>query len=74
MDQEELERRFTYHAPDDETKNVHGWLREMNRRYAEEIAAILGESREMSLFWTNFEQASFWAHAHIARSQADEEG
>jgi hypothetical protein len=29
---------------------------------------LQGESREVSLFFTANEEASFWAHAHVARN------
>ena len=65
----EIERRFTYHAPDTETRAIHDELRAMEREYAERLAIVLGgSSREASLAFTAFEEAMFWSHAHIARN------
>lgn len=71
----ELERRFTYHAPNVATRDLHNYLRAAVKRFAKELNFILGEpSREASLAFTSLEEASFWAHAHIARNVGREEG
>lgn len=69
MTKEELERRFVYHAPTDETRGVHDRARSLTRAFAAEMEGLLpGESREKALFFTALEEASFWSHAHIARN------
>lgn len=73
LSNEELERRYTYHAPDEETRELHGFLRRQERRWAEVINNLPGESRELSAALTKLEEAMFWAHAHIARNLHTEE-
>lgn len=63
----DLDNIFDYHAPDDYTRDIHQGLREQTKDFAARILALLPDSREKSLFLTNLEQASFWAHAATAR-------
>lgn len=64
----ELVRRFTYHPPTDpEVRERHDQVRALTLAYARDVSALLPEGREESLFVTGLEQASFWAHAAIAR-------
>lgn len=66
---EELERRFTYHKPDENTRLLHEEWRKHERWYADHINALEGgETREKSLALTALEEATFWVHAHIARN------
>ena len=67
IDQAEVERRFTYHAPSGEAKDRHSVLRADAKRFARQLTALLPEGREKSLAFTAFEEATFWAHAAIAR-------
>lgn len=66
IDKAEVERRFDYHAPSGEAKDMHGALRADAKRFAMTLTN-LPESREKSLAFTAFEEATFWAHAAIAR-------
>lgn len=67
--EEDLERRFTYHAPDEATRRLHDEWRANERAYARLVNAIDGgETREKSLALTALEEATFWVHAHIARN------
>jgi hypothetical protein len=69
MTAEELERRFKYHPPNDETRAIHNEVRDLVMNFAAELDELLpGESREKSLFFTSLEESQFWAHAHIARN------
>jgi hypothetical protein len=69
MTPQERERRFKYHPPDEKTRALHDDVRAMMLSFVQEMDARLGgESREVSLFYTALEEASFWAHAHIARN------
>lgn len=66
---EELDRRFTYHAPDEATRTLHNEWRGHERWYADAIDGLPGgETREKSLALTALEEATFWVHAHIARN------
>lgn len=65
---EELAHRFTYHAPGPTARMVHDAVRASMRDIAEEYNEKLPEGREKALFFTKLEEASFWAHAAIARA------
>lgn len=67
IDFAEIQRRFDYHAPSGMAKGMHAHLRAENKMFAEEVLGALPESREKSLAFTAFEEATFWAHAAIAR-------
>jgi len=66
---EELKRRFKYRAPDAATRDLHESVRANTIDFATYLERTLpGDSREKSLAFTAFEEAMFWAHAHIARN------
>lgn len=67
MDQKDLEKRFTYHAPTPEKARQHERVRSYLRQMAEEFNETLPEGREKSLVITHLEEAAFWANAAIAR-------
>lgn len=67
--EEELERRYTYHPPDEDTRGLHDQWREREKQYARLINQLPGgETREKSLALTALEELTFWTHAHIARN------
>lgn len=63
----DIEQRFTYHAPSGEAQDLHKHLRSEAKAMAYLLALILPAGREKSLAMTALEEASFWAHAAIAR-------
>jgi hypothetical protein len=67
--EEELAKRFTYHAP----KGDQATRYELIRDRAHDFAAFLDEncpdSREKSLAITHLEDAVMWANASIARNE-----
>lgn len=67
LSKEELERRFTYHAPDLTTRGIHDEWRNHEMWYAEHLNEF-DDSRELSLAFTKLEEMTFWVHAHIARN------
>lgn len=67
MAPEELEARFTYHAPKEGQPERYQRLRDTARALAELVDAECPESREKSLALTNIEQSVMWANAAIAR-------
>lgn len=69
MDDEELEARFTYHAPRGDQPTRYELIRAMGRNMAELIDGAVPESREKALAMTNLEQAVMWANAAIARRE-----
>jgi len=63
----EVERRFDYHAPSGVAKDMHAQVRAEAKQFAGTVLFGLPEGREKSLAFTAFEEATFWAHAAIAR-------
>lgn len=70
MDNEELEKRFTYHAPkNDIVKGKYDGIRNEAKEYAKLLIKICPESRELSVALTHLETAVMWANASIARNE-----
>jgi hypothetical protein len=67
LTQEELKRRFTYHAPTGDQPARYEAMRYGFRTLAELIDALVPDSREKSVAMTNLETAQFWSNAGIAR-------
>ena len=70
VDVEELETRFTYHAPKADQPARYVQLRDNARMLAELIQMLTPKSREQSLALTSLEEAVMWANAAIARREA----
>ena len=66
---QDLENRFTYHAPKGNQPVRYERLREEAKELAMKIMEMVPPSRERSLAITNLEQAIFWANAGIARNE-----
>lgn len=66
---EMIVRNFTYHAPKGDQAKKYETIRHEARELAFKINELCPESREKSLFFTNLEQAVFWANASIARNE-----
>ena len=69
MDDKELLKRFTYHAPKNDQASRYEKIRADARFFAELLIELCPESRERSLALTNLEQAVMWANAAIARNE-----
>lgn len=67
MTPEDIDRRFDYHAPDEEARQKHEFLRTTAKHMASALS-VLPAGREQALAFTNLEQAMFWANAAIARN------
>lgn len=67
---EEIELRFTYHAPTEEQRVRYERLRAAARTYAAIVVDLTPYSREQSLALTAVEESSMWANAAIARREA----
>ena len=72
MDNDELNKRFTYHAPFGDQPRRYEDIRRNAYTFAGFLVASCPESRELSLALTNLEQAVFWANAAIARNESNE--
>lgn len=66
---EDIVRRFTYHAPKPGQPERYEALRVSARTTAHHIDASCPPSREKSLALTKLEEAIFWANAAIARNE-----
>lgn len=69
---DDLENRFTYHPPFGDQAVRYSEIRERALMLAEFLAANVPASRELSLAFTNLEQAVMWANAGIARNEMEE--
>ena len=70
LSQDDLDSRFTNHAPSsEEIADAHETIRGVCRNATEVIDDLLLDGREKSLAITNIEQAMFWANAALARTQ-----
>lgn len=66
---EEIPHRFNYHPPQtEEVAHKHERVREILKRVAIDLNAIVPPGREASLVSTKLEEAMFWANAGIART------
>ena len=63
----DIERRFTYHRPEGQKVDAHEDIRVDFKTFARVLNSKLPAGREASLAFTALEEASFWAHAAIAR-------
>ncbi len=64
---EEIDNRYTYHAPKEGQQVKYDVLRCTARGFAWLINDVCPDCRETALALTNLEQATFWANAAIAR-------
>lgn len=67
MEGQEIETRFTYHAPKTGQPEIYVRLRDKAKEMAILINEVCPESREKALAFTQLEDAVFWANAAIAR-------
>ncbi len=66
---DELERRFTYHAPKGNQTQRYERIRAFAKDFAYMLDQATPKSREQSLALTHLEEAVFWANASIARNE-----
>lgn len=66
---EELENRFTYHAPKGNQITRYATIRSKAREFALAIASDCPESRELSIALTKLDEVVFFANAAIARNE-----
>lgn len=66
--QDDIDHRFTYHAPVGDQPTTYSLIRSAGREFATSVNMLVGaESRELSLAITKIEEAVMWANAAIAR-------
>jgi hypothetical protein len=66
---EDLDNRFTYHAPKPGQQEKYVAIREKAKELAVMIVNLTPASREQSVSLTNLETSVFWANAAIARNE-----
>ena len=66
---EDLNNRFTYHAPKEGQPVKYEYLRSTALDFARDIIRHTPRSREQALALTKLEEAVFWANAAIARHE-----
>lgn len=64
---EDLENRFTYHAPKPGQPEQYQMIRDEALHLAMTIGGACPDSRERALALTKLEEAVMWANASIAR-------
>lgn len=69
MTDEELQARFSYHAPKGSQPERYEQIRDQGKQLAELVDSKCPESREKSLALTKIEEAVMWANAAIARRE-----
>lgn len=69
MDVQELDKRFTYHAPKGDQPQRYEDLRGLAKALAGVLVARCPDSRELELAIEHLETAVFWANAAIARNE-----
>ena len=67
LGRDEIERRFTYHAPNEDQVRKYGSIRNMALAFAVMIDEEVPDSREKSLALTKLEEAVMHANSAIAR-------
>ena len=71
---QDLENRFTYHAPDGFQASLYPIIRKKAKELAYFIDDYVPKGREQSLALTKLEEVVMWANAGIARIKKDEQG
>ena len=69
VDEEELAKRFKYHAPHGNQPTRFTEVRSLLNDVAIGLQLRCPPSRELSLAMTKLEEAVFWANAAIARNE-----
>ena len=65
----DLQNRFTYHAPKENQPVKYEAIRKNALEFAELIDSLCPDSREKSLAITALEEAVMWANSSIARNE-----
>ncbi|MEO5335023.1 MAG: hypothetical protein H7839_23665 [Magnetococcus sp. YQC-5] len=68
MEQTEIDRRFTYHAPKAGQPEIYNRLRNEAKALCETINELTPASREQALAITALEECIMWANASVARA------
>jgi hypothetical protein len=69
MDIYEINKRFSYHAPQPGQAEKYENIREACRKTAFVVVKLCPESREREVALTKLDEVSMWANAAIARRE-----
>lgn len=69
MTRDELETRFTYHAPHGDQPSKYDYIRNHAHVFAEVIDELCPDSREKSIAIMKLEEVVMWANESIARRE-----
>lgn len=69
ISQDDIDKRFTYHAPKPGQAEKYTRIRVWAKDLADAINAMCPDSREKSLALTALEESVMWANASIARNE-----
>ena len=69
MDKEDIDNRFTYHAPKPGQPEIYQDIRTLAKELALEIDEVVPEGREKSLAITKLEEVVMWSNAGISRGK-----
>lgn len=69
---QDIARRFTYHAPEGDQASRYQHIRAQAGTFAQELAKLCPDSRELSVALTKLDEVVFWANAAIAREVKEE--
>jgi hypothetical protein len=73
LDDSDLDRRFSYHAPGTQAKrDAHTEVRRRCRDLAVVVNEVVPDGREKYLAFTKLEEVMFWANAGLARDDNDD--
>jgi hypothetical protein len=70
MDTIQIEKTFTYHKPTGDQQERYQKIREKAKGLALVLSECGAPSRELSLAFTNLQQAVMWANASIAINES----
>jgi len=68
-DDQELDLRFTYHAPKGDQTSRYEKIRAAGREMANNLQYLCPDSREKSLAMIKLDEVVMWANAAIARRE-----
>lgn len=68
LTEQELQSRFSYHAPTPDVEPKYVKIRETCKELAREILIQCPDSRERSVALTKLDEVMFWSNASIARN------
>lgn len=71
MENQDIENRFKYHKPNNNTLDMHKDIRYNFLNLAKVLNDMLPEGREKSLAITKLEEGLFWSNASIARNLSE---